>query len=103
MSDTFEPVTVTIKKMKLTDVYVEGLTPLDMTVIANEIEQKMNEIALRRNTVDSLKLALYACLYYAGNLQLKNNRKEKRTQEDEKQLDSAIEKLTLALNRLPLD
>lgn len=103
MSDIFEPTTVTIKKMKLTDVYVEGLTPMDITIVAGDIEKKMNEIALKRNTVDSLKLALYACLYYAGNLQLKNNRKEKRTQEDEKQLDSAIEKLTLALNRLPLN
>lgn len=102
MKEKQEPVTVTIKRIELRDVVLEGLSPLDITALAKEVENKMEEISDKKNTVDSFKLALYAALFYAAKAYSKDNTAQRRSKTEERQLDSAIDKLTMALERLPL-
>lgn len=103
MSSQPETVNITIKRIELRNVSLEGLGPLDVAALAKEIEKKMEEISKERNMHDTYKLALYAALFYAGKVYSKNGQNEKKDRADEKQLDAAIDKLTFALNRLPLN
>ncbi len=102
MREKTEPVNLSIKRMQLTDVVLEGLNPLDVAALAKDIENTMDEIANDRNLVDSYKIALYALLFYAGKAYTKDHTAQRRSKAEEKQLDSAIDKLTLALESLPL-
>ncbi len=97
-----EPVNVVIRKMELRNVVLEGIPPLDVLSLATEVEKKMQEICEQRNMYDSLKLALLAALYFAGMAYSRTDKSDKKDRADEKQIDNAIEKLTFALNSLPL-
>lgn len=102
MSNKPEPVDVVIKGMKLRDVVLEGISPLDVISLAKGIENKMQEISSERTLFDSYKLALYTALYYAGIVYSRTDKNDKKDRADEKQVDNAIEKLTMAINGLPL-
>ena len=102
MSKRQDPVTVTIKRIELDNVTLEGLGPLDVSALAREIENKMDQISEEKHTVDNFKVLLYTALFYAAKAYTRNNNDEQKNKAGEKQLDSAIEKLNLALNRLPL-
>ena len=102
MSKKQEPVTVTIKRIELDDVVLEGLGPLDVNALAREIEKMMYHLLEEKHTVENFKIFLNTTLFYAAKAYMKNNNEEQKSKAGEKQLDSAIEKLNLALNRLPL-
>ena len=102
MSKKQEPVTVTVKRIELDNVTLEGLGPLDVNALAREIENKMDQISKEKHTMDTFKVLLHTALFYAAKAYTKSNNEEQKNKAGEKQLDSAIEKLTLALNRLPL-
>lgn len=102
MNKKQEPVTVTVKRIELDNVTLEGLGPLDVNALAREIENKMDQISEEKHTVDTFKVLLHTALFYAAKVYTKSNNEEQKNKAGEKQIDSAIEKLTLALNRLPL-
>jgi hypothetical protein len=97
-----EPVSVSIRRIELDDVWFEGLGPLEVKAVARDVELRLDKISKEKNTVDSFKLLAHAVLYYAVQSYAKTNSAGARHKDDSKQLDDAIEKLTHCLNSLPL-
>jgi hypothetical protein len=97
-----EPVSVTVRRIELEEVWFEGLGPLEVKALAGEVELRLEKISKEKNTFDTFKLLGHAALFYAAQAYLKTNTAGTKTKEDTKQLDNAIEKLTNCLNSLPL-
>lgn len=97
-----EPVSVTVRRIELDDVWFEGLGPLEVKAIAREVELRLEKISKEKNTFDTFKLLLHTALYYAVQSYTKANTAGSKNKDDNKQLDNAIEKLTHCLNSLPL-
>jgi hypothetical protein len=97
-----EPLTVSIRRIELEDVWFEGFGPLEVKAIARDVELRLEKISKEKNTVDSFKLLAHAALYYAVQAYAKANTAGAKNTNDNKQLDDAIEKLAHCLNSLPL-
>lgn len=97
-----EPVSVTVRRIELDDVWFEGLGPLEVKALAREVELRMEKMSKEKNTFDTFKLLLHAALYYAAQAYAKTNTAGAKNKDDGKQLDNAIEKLAHCLNSLPL-
>ena len=97
-----EPISVTIRRIELDDIWFEGIGPLEAKSLALDVERRMDKISKERNTVDTIKVLLHTALYYAAQVYTKTNTAGAKNKSDDKQLDSAIEKLTHALNSLPM-
>jgi len=97
-----EPVSVTVRRIELDDVWFEGVGPLEVKAIAREVELRMEKMSKEKNTFDTFKLLLHAALYYAAQSYIKTNTAGTKTKDGNKQLDEAIEKLTHCLGSLPM-
>lgn len=97
-----EPISVTVRRIELSDVWFEGLGPLEVQSLALELEQRLEKISKEKNTFDTFKLLLHAALYYAAQAYTRANTAGAKSKGDAKQLDDAIEKLASCLNSLPL-
>ena len=98
-----ESITLTIKGTVLDDVYFEGLGPLELNTLAVSVENQIDKISREKRTVDTFKLFLYTALYFAAQAYKKNETASSKKQDEQDQLDIAIDKLSSALNRLPLE
>lgn len=97
-----EPISVTIRRIELDDIWFDGVGPLEAKALAREVELRMDKISKEKNTVDTIKVLLHTALYYAAQTYTKTNTAGAKTKSDDKQLDNVIEKLNHALNSLPL-
>lgn len=97
-----EPIAVTVRRIEVDDVWFDGLGPLEVKAIAREVELRLEKISKEKNTADTFKLLLHTALYYAVQAYTKTNTAGSRNQDENKQLDTAIEKLSSCLNSLPL-
>ena len=98
-----ESMTLTIKGITLDDVYFENLGPLEVNSLAAMVENQINQIARDKKTLDAFKLFLYTALHFAAQAYSKNETASSRKQDEQDQLDIAIDKLSSALSRLPLE
>jgi hypothetical protein len=97
-----EPVSITVRRIEIDDVWFDGIGPLEVKAIARDVEMRIEKLSREKNTFDTFKLLLHAAMYYAAQAYGKTNSAGNKTKEDNKQLDTAIDKLTHALNSLPL-
>lgn len=98
-----ESVTLTIKGITLPDVYFEELGPLEVNSLASAVENQIDIISREKKTLDTFKLFLYTALHFAAQAYSKNETASSKKQDEQEQLDIAIDKLSSALNRLPLE
>jgi len=98
-----ESMSLTIKGITLDDVYFEDLGPLEVNSLAAMVENQINQIARDKKTLDAFKLFLYTALHFAAQAYKKNEIAGSRKQDEQEQLDIAIDKLSSALSRLPLE
>lgn len=98
-----ESVSLTIQGFTLEDVYFENLGPLEINSLAAMVENQMNKIAKQKGIADSFKLLLHTALYFAAQAYTKSETVSSKKQDEQDQLDIAIDKLSSALNRLPLE
>ncbi len=98
-----ESMTLTIKGFTLEDVYFEDLGPLEVNSLAAMVENKIDQIAVEKRVVDTMKLFLHTALYFAAQAYSNRANASEKKQDQEEQLDIAIDKLSSALSRLPLE
>ena len=98
-----ESMTLTIKGVELDDVYFENLGPLEINALAATVENQINKISIEKKTLDVFKLFLYTALHFAAQAYSKNETASSKKQDEQEQLDIAIDKLSSALSRLPLE
>ena len=98
-----ESITLTIKGVTLDDVYFENLGPLEVNSLAASVENQINKISREKKVLDTFKLLLYTALHFAAQAYNKNETASSKKQDEQDQLDIAIDKLSSALNRLPLE
>ncbi|MBR4508025.1 MAG: hypothetical protein IKP23_00930 [Elusimicrobiaceae bacterium] len=98
-----ESMTLTIKGVELDDVYFENLGPLEINALAATVENQINKISVEKKTLDVFKLFLYTALHFAAQAYSKNETASSKKQDEQEQLDIAIDKLSSALSRLPLE
>jgi len=78
-------------------VSLEGLTPMEVSALADQVTEKMKEIQQHSGTADSSKLAMLACLHYAADLQQLRDRVDSGEEVGGKRIDDLIEKLESSL------
>ena len=98
-----ESMTLTIKGVELNDVYFENLGPLEVNALAASVENQINKISVEKKTLDVFKLFLYTALHFAAQAYSKNETASSKKQDEQEQLDIAIDKLSSALSKLPLE
>ena len=98
-----ESMTLTIKGVELDDVYFENLGPLEINALAATVENQINKISVEKKTLDVFKLFLYTALHFAAQAYSKNETASSKKQDEQEQVDIAIDKLSSALSRLPLE
>jgi|GEM_PF-2695180 hypothetical protein len=98
-----ESMTLTIKGFTLEDVYFENLGPLEVNSLAAMVENKIDQISVEKRVVDTMKLFLHTALYFAAQAYSNGENASSKKQDQEEQLDIAIDKLSSALSRLPLE
>lgn len=98
-----ESMTLTIKGVELDDVYFENLGPLEINALAATVENQINKISVEKKTLDVFKLFLYTALHFAAQAYSKNETASSKKQDEQEQLDIAIDKLSSALSKLPLE
>jgi len=78
-------------------VELEGLTPMEVAALAEQVSEKMREMQTLSGTADSSKLAMLACLHFAADLSSARDQLEAVRQVDERRLDAMVESLRVAL------
>ncbi|MCX5783575.1 MAG: cell division protein ZapA [Elusimicrobia bacterium] len=92
-----ELITVSINKITLEDVSIEGLNPLEAPFIAGEVEKKMKQIEHSTGIVDTLKLALLAAISFASDDYMKEQELNSLKQSDASSLQEMILELESCL------
>ena len=83
---------VTIKGRSLT-LSVDGLGPLEIMTIANQVVKKIEEIEEKTQIPDTSKLALLAAFEFATDLYNLKQKSETSLEADSRKLDELVEKL----------
>lgn len=78
---------------------VDGLGPLEMTTIANQVEKKIEEIETKTQIADTSKLALLAAFAFATELYNLKQKSEVTKEADSRKIDELVEKLESSLNK----
>jgi cell division protein ZapA (FtsZ GTPase activity inhibitor) len=76
---------------------VDGMSPLEMSTIVGQVEEKINKIEEKLNIVDSSKLAILAAYDFAVELYNLKQRSETNREADSKKVDELVEKLAKTL------
>lgn len=88
-----DKVDIEIFKRRLT-VELEGFTPMEITMLADKVTQKMKEVSAQNEKIaDTSKLATLAALLFAADLW----RLEEKADTETRVLDHKVEELSLAL------
>jgi len=69
---------------------VDGLTPIELGAIVNQVEEKLDKIEERLNIVDSSKLAILAAFDFAVELYNLRQRSETNREADSKKIDDMV-------------
>ena len=88
-----EKVDIEVFKRRLT-VEIEGFTPMEIGALAQEVTDKMREVAASNEKIaDTSKIATLAALLFAAELW----RLREKVDTENRVLDNKVEKLTLTL------
>ncbi len=89
-----EKVDIEVYRRKLT-VEMEGMTPIEINAIAQQVNEKMEQIANGpMRVVDSSKLAIYAALEFAAELA----RMKEAADTHRRVLEHKVDEMTVALS-----
>ena len=80
-------------------VEIEGLTPIEVAGVAQQVTEKMQEIQKHSGVADSSKLAMLACLHFAVELQQVRERLANVQRVDERKIDTMIRTLQESLSQ----
>lgn len=88
-----EKVDIEIFRRRLT-VEMEGLTPMEISALAQKVDERMREISDQNNKIaDSSKLAILAALHFAAELQAAKDSQSTHNAA----LERRVEEMNLAL------
>lgn len=76
---------------------VDGLTPIELGAIVNQVEEKLDRIEEKLNIVDSSKLAILAAFDFAVELYNLRQRSETNREADSKKIDEMVSRLEKTL------
>jgi cell division protein ZapA (FtsZ GTPase activity inhibitor) len=72
---------------------VDGMSPLEMSTIVGQVEEKINKIEEKLGIVDSSKLAILAAFDFAVELYNLRQKSETNREADSKKLDDMVSRL----------
>ncbi|MBU2530784.1 MAG: cell division protein ZapA [Elusimicrobia bacterium] len=81
------------------NIAIEGLTPIEIGSLANNVEEKMKRIERETDTVDTSKLAVLAAMEYASELYNLKQKTDVNIQADTRKIDNMVSKLQRALDK----
>ncbi len=81
------------------NIAIEGLTPIEISTLANQVEEKMKYLEEKTDTVDTSKLAVLVAMDYASELYNLRQKTDANTQADERKIDTMIGKLQRSLDK----
>jgi len=81
------------------NIAIEGLTPIEIGSLANNVEEKMKRIERETDTVDTSKLAVLAAIEYASELYNLKQKTDVNIQADTRKIDNMLSKLQRALDK----
>ncbi|MFA5162023.1 MAG: cell division protein ZapA [Elusimicrobiales bacterium] len=90
---------VTINRIQLDSVSVDGLEELEVGIVAKEVEDRIARIEADTGHVDTVKLALLAAMSFAAELYQLRQETESKSRLGEKDLDKVIDQLQSTLSR----
>lgn len=96
MTDNETPVRI---KNRTIIVSVAGLSPLEITNIGDQVENKINEIEAKTGIADSYRLSLMAALEFAIELHNLKQHSETAREADSRTIDELITKLESAMEK----
>ncbi|MCM2267981.1 MAG: cell division protein ZapA [Elusimicrobiales bacterium] len=76
---------------------VDGLTPIELGSIVNQVEEKLAQIEDKLNVVDSSKLAILAAFDFAVELYNLRQRSETNREADSKKIEEMVGRLEKTL------
>ncbi len=76
---------------------VDGLTPLELSVIVSQVEEKIKAIEEKTKVVDTSKLAIMAAFDFAVELDTLKQRSNTNLEADTKKLDEMVSCLEKSL------
>ena len=89
----FEKRDLTVNRVKLKDILLDGLTDVEMSDIIAKIEQDITEFSIRKNIMSSTDLFAYVALSYAMRLYKIEHLEKTMQKADEKRLDETLKRL----------
>ena len=89
----FEKRNYTIRRVKLTDILINDLTDGEMQNIIDQMEEDLEEIAVKRNLMSTADLFAYVALSYAMRLYQVENLEKTKQKAEEKRLDETLKRL----------
>ncbi|MCK5357648.1 MAG: cell division protein ZapA [Elusimicrobiales bacterium] len=81
------------------NIAIEGLTPIEISTLANQVEEKMKHLEEKTNTIDTSKLAVLAAIDYASELYNLRQKTDVNTQANERKIDKMVGKLQKTLDK----
>lgn len=95
---TGNEIQVKIKGRNLT-LSVDGLGPLEISTIADQVGKKIDEIEEKTKIPDNSKLALMAAFAFATELYNLKQRSETSKEADSREIEELVEKLENSLDK----
>lgn len=83
---------VSVRRIPL-EVAIDGIEPMEISTLVSMVEKRMQDIADRTGTIDTLKLALSTAMEFAAEVYIKGMDKGAKTQEEMHRVDELILKL----------
>ena len=83
----------TIRRVKLTDIFIDELTDVEMQNIISQMEEDLEEIAVKRNLMSTADLFAYVALSYAMRLYQVEHLEKTMQKAEEKRLDETLKRL----------
>ena len=84
---------ITIRRVKLQDVLLDGLTDVEMQEIVNKMEEDMEELSVKKYLLSTADLFAYVALNYAMRLYQIEHLEKSKQKAEEKRLDETIARI----------
>ena len=84
---------ITIRRVKLQDVLLDGLTDVEMQDIINKMEDEMEDISIKKHLLSTPDLFAYIALDYAMRLYKIEHLEKTKQKAEEKRLDETIKRI----------
>ncbi len=94
-------VNVTINRIPLDIIGIEGLQELEMVQVARLVEERIKKLEDETGMVDTLKLALLSAMSFASELYVRQQTQDSDRQAADRSLDEMIKRLDAALAKPP--